>query len=192
LVYFTMISCFAEKIVVGEIEKIYLEEIDHLFTARIDTGAVTSSIHADNITRFERDGERWVRFDIEIIEKPKKKKSKKKSKDKDSEVVNKPKKIITVERPIVRKVKIVQSNDDEAEKRIVVHFRYTIGTISQTAEFSLTDRKHLEFPVLVGRNILKDFMIVDVSKKNICPPDLKKSSNKKIKVPVVRPSDKQE
>ena len=48
----------------------------------------------------------------------------------------------------------------------------TIGHISQTAEFTLSDRSHLDYQVLVGRNILQDMMVVDVSRKNIAPYQL--------------------
>ena len=31
---------------------------------RVDTGAATSSLHVDNIEEFQRNDERWIRFDI--------------------------------------------------------------------------------------------------------------------------------
>ena len=44
-----------------------------------------------------------------------------------------------------------------------------IGQNEQTAEFSLSDRSHTDYQVTLGRSILKDVMVVDVSKKNIAP-----------------------
>ena len=50
--------------VIGEVEPVYVLPIKKPFTARIDTGAETSSIDAKNISFFERDGEKWVSFDV--------------------------------------------------------------------------------------------------------------------------------
>ncbi|MCO6441558.1 MAG: ATP-dependent zinc protease [Nitrococcus mobilis] len=33
---------------------------------KFDTGALTSSMYAEDIDEFEKDGERWVRFTVEI------------------------------------------------------------------------------------------------------------------------------
>lgn len=137
-----------EKQVVGEIEQVHLSPLDLLFNARIDTGATTSSFDARNIQRFERDGSRWVRFDTAHPET---------GED------------VTFERPVVRRVRVSQAISDDFERRPVVEFRFTLGGISHTAEFTLSDRSHLEFPVLIGRNILRDQMVVDVSKQNIAP-----------------------
>jgi hypothetical protein len=40
------------------------------------------------------------------------------------------------------------------------------------AEFSLSDRSKMKFPILIGRKLLKNKFIVDVSQKNIsmAPP----------------------
>ena len=51
-----------------------------------------------------------------------------------------------------------------------------IGRSNQTAEFTLSDRSHLGYQALIGRNVLKDVMIVDVSKKNIAPYVLPKKT----------------
>ena len=47
-----------------------------------------------------------------------------------------------------------------------------IGNIRQKAEFTLSNRSHLDYQVLVGRNILSDVMLVDVSQANIAPPEV--------------------
>lgn len=137
-----------EKQVVGELEKVHLSPLDLIFNARVDTGATTSSLDARNIQRFERDGRRWVRFDTANPETGEE---------------------LTFERPIVRRVRVSQAISDDFERRPVIELHFTLGGISHTAEFTLSDRSHLDFPVLIGRNILRDQMIVDVSKQYIAP-----------------------
>jgi hypothetical protein len=52
-----------------------------------------------------------------------------------------------------------------------------IGDIDQTAEFILRDRKLKSYQALIGRSILSDVMLVDVSKKNIAPYGLPERSS---------------
>ena len=132
------------KVVVGELEKFYLAGPDLIYDARIDSGAETSSLDARNITRFERDGNNWVRFDVPVP-------------DSDD--------MVTLEREISRRVKIIQSSTDESERRVVVELQFMIGNHRQQAEFTLTNREHLSHTVLVGRNILRDVMLIDVGKE---------------------------
>ena len=120
-----------------------------MLPARIDTGAETASLDARNIKIFERDGKRWVRFEILHPES------------------GEP---IELERRLKRTVSILQASAPEPERRPVIQLDITMGEINQTAEFSLSDRSHLDYQVLVGRNILQDVMVVDVSKKNIAKP----------------------
>ncbi|MCL7944004.1 RimK/LysX family protein [Marinobacter sp. ATCH36] len=132
------------KVIVGEVEKFYLVGPGLVYDARIDSGAETSSLDARNITRFERDGSNWVRFDVPMP-------------DSDD--------LVTVEREISRRVKIIQSSADESERRVVVELQFMIGNHRQQAEFTLTNREHLSHAVLVGRNILRDVMLIDVGKE---------------------------
>jgi hypothetical protein len=134
-----------DKIVVGEMEKIKITPPGLVFVARIDSGAASSSIDARNVQTFERDKKEWVRFQIPDPN--------------DEELLH------TVERPVVRWTKITQSSTVEQERRAVVEFQFEIGPIKRVEEFNLTDRSHMSFAVLVGRNILRDLMVVDVSKK---------------------------
>ena len=50
--------------IIGEVEPIYMLPMKAPIVARIDTGATTSSIDADNITPFERDG--WNSFSVAL------------------------------------------------------------------------------------------------------------------------------
>ena len=52
------------SLIIGGVESVYIPPFEIPFQARIDTGAATSSIDAQNITPFERDGEKWISFDI--------------------------------------------------------------------------------------------------------------------------------
>jgi|TARA_B110000093_G_C12969449_1_gene411495 hypothetical protein len=45
-------------IVIGEIEQVYVMGVKYAYYAHIDTGATTSSLHAESIVPFERDGDR--------------------------------------------------------------------------------------------------------------------------------------
>lgn len=145
-----------DKQVIGGIEQVLLSPPGLLFEARVDTGAESASLDARDMQEFERDGNRWVRFSM---------------------VNRETNEIIEIERRIVRHVRILQSTADEAERRPVVEFRLTLGEFTQTAEFTLSDRSHLSFPVLIGRNVLQDVMIVDVGRAHIAPPSIPPPDN---------------
>lgn len=132
------------KTVLGEAEWVSLERQTNAFQARIDTGASTSSLNATDIVQFERDGKNWVRFNMRH-----------ETLDKD----------IVVERPVVRSAEVIQSSTNQVDKRPVVSMLVKLGPISEKTEFTLTDRQHLSYPVLLGRSFLKDISVVDVSKK---------------------------
>ena len=141
-------AALAEKLLVGRREEVWIEDLQLALPARIDTGAETASLDARNIREFERDGDDWVRFDI---------------------VHPKSGEPLTLERPVARVVRILQSTSEEAERRAVIELGIVLGDVRQMAEFTLSDRSHLDFQMLVGRNILKDLMIVDVGQTNIAP-----------------------
>ena len=132
------------KLIVGEAEPIYIADPGIVYTARIDSGAATSSLHATNIQRFERDGQPWVRFDVSVPGREE---------------------ALTLEHEISRRARIIQSNTEDPERRIVIELPFVLGSHRGTAEFTLSDRSHLTYPVLVGRNILRDVMLVDVGQE---------------------------
>lgn len=133
------------KITLGSIEKVTIDEISKTLDARVDTGARTSSINADDIEKFERDGVEWVRFHI--------------ASDKEKKQ--------WIQAPILRNVKIRQSTRDVAEKRFVIKLWVTVGNIRENTEFTLANRSQMTHPVLLGREFIKDIALVDVSKQFI-------------------------
>lgn len=138
----------AGKIIVGEEEWVHISPPKANLLARVDTGATVSSIHAVNVVEFERDGEKWVKFDIAHAE-------------------GEPD--MTVERKVIRYSNIRQSTSDDTVKRPVVKLNIRLGSIKESAEFTLADRGQMNYPVLLGREFLKDITLVDPGKQQIHP-----------------------
>lgn len=55
--------------------------------------------------------------------------------------------------------------------RPVVALTICLGRQKMRIEATLADRSYLEYPLLVGRNVLKRGFLVDVRKKRMDPPD---------------------
>jgi hypothetical protein len=63
--------------------------------------------------------------------------------------------------------KDIKNSFGEVEKRFVIFTTITIFNEEITAEFSLSNRGSLKFPILIGRKILRDRFLIDVKKKNL-------------------------
>lgn len=124
--------------IIGEVEPIYFLPMKTPFMARIDTGAENSSIDVSDMRVFEREGQKWVGFDL----------VNKKSGEKTH-----------FEKKIYRQTAIKRQGDHE--ERIVVLMTVKMGKEKIAAQFSLSDRSKFEYQVLIGRNILKGRAIVD-------------------------------
>ncbi|WP_194437163.1 RimK/LysX family protein [Vibrio fluminensis] len=133
------------KLILGEKEWVYIPGLEESFRARVDTGATTSSISAVDIKPFERDGKDWVKFKMEH-----------------DGVSSK-----EISLPVERWVKIKQSSAEGSQRRAVVHAWIQIGDLKEKTEFTLADRTHLSFPVLLGRSFFRDVAVVDVSRKYV-------------------------
>ena len=134
------------KLVVGETEQVWLDIVNDSFVARIDTGATTSSLSAQDITVFERDGKPWVSFNMAhegVDEK------------------------LQVETRLVRYVRIRQASAEDIERRPVVELTMRLGRFAQKTEFTLTDRSQMTYSVLLGREFLKDIAVVDIARQNV-------------------------
>ncbi|MGE6605353.1 ATP-dependent zinc protease [Halomonas sp. NPDC076908] len=134
------------KTLVGRSEWVGFPEVGTYLQARVDSGANTSSLSATDITRFERDGEDWVRFKLALNE---------------DDVVVESQRDEWIEAPIERRVRILQASGEES--RPVISLLMTLGPISENVEFTLNDRTHLVYPVLLGRRFLMDIALIDVA-----------------------------
>ncbi|SPT70168.1 ATP-dependent zinc protease family protein [Anaerobiospirillum thomasii] len=132
------------KMYFGEDEFIYIKEANAMFDCRIDTGAAVSSISATNITEFERKGKKWYRFTMEVNDRT-----------------------LELEAPFVRYSTIRQSSKSTSTERPVVSLNVKIGDYSNTSEFTLADRRKLNYPVLIGRTLIQDIAVVDVSRNHV-------------------------
>lgn len=130
--------------IVGAVEWATVEPANIRMEARIDTGSATSSLRAEDIQLVEKDGKRWVHFYL-----------------RDPATDDK----IAVEERLRRKL-IKKSADGERDVRYVVRLWISLGDSRILAEITLNDRD-MEFPLLLGRNVLVDTMIVDVSRQYV-------------------------
>ncbi|MGB1807869.1 MAG: ATP-dependent zinc protease [Porticoccaceae bacterium] len=128
--------------IVGAVEMVRIEPADLMLEARIDTGAETTSIHAEDIQLVENDGRRYVRF--MLID------------GANGEQVQQ-------ELRLRRRVLIKQSYGPD-ERRYVVRMWLTLGDTRSRVDVNLSDRTNFEYPLLIGRNFLTDSLIVDVSR----------------------------
>jgi hypothetical protein len=141
----------ANKIVLGRQEWVGFPDIGTYLKARVDSGANTSSLSARDITYFERDGEKWVRFKLALAE--------------DEDGVVERVRDRWIEAPLLRKVRIIQATGTDT--RPVVRLLMTLGPIRQEVEFTLNDRTDLTYPVLLGRRFMMDIADIDVSREYI-------------------------
>ena len=141
-------SPVVDKQIVGLREQVLLTGLDILMPTRINTNVANSVLDARNIQMFERNSEEWVRFTVLNPE------------------TQEPH---VLERKRLKFQNVANSVNPAGERRPVVEMRFTIGKLTQKGEFILSDRSTSEFPLLIGRNLLRDVMLVDVSGNNLAP-----------------------
>ena len=126
--------------VVGWRELVHLPELGlHGVSAKIDTGARTSSLHGTVLEEFERDGQKYVRFAV----------------DYERQHVRKVCEAVHVD------VRGITSSNGETQYRYVIKTPLKIGDVEFRAEVSLADRSDMKFPMLIGRSSLRRRFVVD-------------------------------
>ena len=136
--------------VLGWVEKAVILPGHLVMNAKMDTGALTSSLDAKGLTSFQRDGKDWVRFDVE-------------TQDDNDKVISQ-----SFEREIVREVTLrgAGGKDD----RPVVLMKICIGDQIYEEQFTLRDRGEMKYPLLIGRRTIQHLGLIDVTRQFTVEP----------------------
>jgi len=136
------------KKVIGTQDKIDLPEFDLLdLPCKIDTGAETSSIHCHRVRLLEVNGVETISFRLL---------------DPTHDAYN-DKEFRTTR----FKEKKIRSSFGQAEYRYTIRCAVILFGEKFKTDFTLADRVRMKFPVLIGKKLLKNRYLVDVSKLNL-------------------------
>lgn len=130
----------AEKKIIGWIERVSLAAEGLILEAKIDTGADFSSVHAEEIRYFTRDGRRWVEFAL-------------RDRNNASHIL---------QRRLERMARIKKKTEGFQE-RPVVTLQVCVGDTRHPAQVNLAQRGHFKYPLLLGRSFLDSHFLVDPS-----------------------------
>lgn len=133
----------------GWIEWIDLGPEQIRLKAKLDSGALTSSLDAREIEEFREDGKRHVRFELH---------------DRESGEVT------TIERRVKRFVRIVRHSGDH-QRRPVIEMDMCLGAQAHKVEFTLIDRSNFNYPVLLGRRAMDGYAVIDPRETYLIDPD---------------------
>jgi hypothetical protein len=137
LFIFLFINLYSKEII-GNIDKLDFPLLNlQNVESRIDTGATNSSIHCTNI---EKINDKFVKCNLlgkESFVKP------------------------------ISKIKEVKSSNGVSQNRYFIKTQIMILGKTYISELSLNDRSSMTYPFLLGRDILIQDFIVDVSKENL-------------------------
>ncbi|WP_404463425.1 ATP-dependent zinc protease [Vreelandella aquamarina] len=133
----------AEDKVFGWVENAYIEPWGIAVKAKLDSGALTSSLDARDIEMFEKDGEEWVRFRLKL-------------EDQESGETFSDR----IERPLYREQTVRGAGG--RDERPVVLMDVCMGDTVYEEQFSLRDREEMIYPLLLGRRTISHLGLLDV------------------------------
>ncbi|MBA2779998.1 ATP-dependent zinc protease [Billgrantia kenyensis] len=129
---------YTPKAVIGRLEMVTLPTIGMTLCAKIDTGARTSSLHAEDIEIFEEEGHLWVSFTTRNggLESPP-----------------------HVYRTHLHDRRKVMSSNGQKEWRYVIRTPMQLGQLEVMVELTLADRSDMRYPMLLGRRALSRLLV---------------------------------
>jgi hypothetical protein len=131
----------------GLVETAVLYPGGHRIRAKLDTGALTTSLGVTRQRVFERGGVAFVGFAVRLED--------------GREAM--------FERPLVRTARI-KEHEREATERPVVEMPICIGNVLRRTEVNLQDRGNFLYSLLVGRRFLAGAFAVDPAKRFLLEP----------------------
>jgi hypothetical protein len=144
----------AEKRIVGWIETVSIYPGNMKVKAKLDTGARNSSLNAQNLQQFKRDGETWIRFDLHNFNN----------------------RLEIFEAKVIRTTRIKQLGQ-KADIRPVIKLGICVGNTYKEVEVNLEDRSGFNYQMLIGRSFLKGSFIVDPGLTFSLKPDCQEVSD---------------
>jgi hypothetical protein len=144
---FIALCCLARPVisepeVLGWLEGAYLQPWGVRVRARLDSGALTSAIHAENITVFKKNGTEWVRFHFPF--------GKREGYERGFDI----------ERPLERQSR-VKERSGGLQKRYVIKLDVCVSGKTNNIELSLVNRSNFNYPMILGRNALAGHYLID-------------------------------
>jgi hypothetical protein len=135
------------KLTIGRVDKADFPELHLLdIDIKIDSGAYTSSIHCSDIEEIVINGENLIKFILLDPEHPF-------YNNKEFTFKN-------------YATKIVKSSNGISEKRYLIRTEIVIFFTVYVIDLTLSERKDMKYPVLLGRKFLNKKFIIDTAKKN--------------------------
>lgn len=108
--------------------------------AKLDTGARSSSLHVDTLESFERDGAIWLRFTVSTGRKHRLS--------------------VQCEAPALDR-RVVTDTSGRRTERWFIRSEVSLAGQCFSVDINLTDRRHMLFPMLLGRTALLGRFAVD-------------------------------
>lgn len=136
------------KITIGRFDKADFKEFS-LFEidVKIDSGAYTSSIHCSNIEEISINNENYIKFTLLDPKHPFYNNKQYSTKN--------------------YAMKLVKSSNGIVQKRYLIQTEIFIFNTSYPIHLTLSERKDMKFPVLLGRKFLNKRFVIDTSRTNI-------------------------
>lgn len=137
------------KMIVGLHEKVHIQELGLSLPAKLDTGAESASLSADNIRIVSRQGGEVVTFDLALNEQTRK------------ELAIDNEQLRHLELPLVDHVRIKRRAENLLDdgksytRRPRVMLTLCVGNRPANVEVNLTDRRDFSYPLLVGSEALR-------------------------------------
>lgn len=115
--------------------------------AKIDTGARSSTLHAFDVTEFERDGRRWVRFKVHPVQR-----SARRTVETEAELHDE---------------RLIRDSGGKEQLRPVILTTVEVDGERWPIELTLTNRDAMGFRMLLGRQAIRGRFVVDAGRSYV-------------------------
>jgi hypothetical protein len=146
----------ADLMMLGWRERVELPQLGiAMLKAKLDTGARTSSLHVDSLESFQRDAATWLRFTLHARRRQ-------------------PTPLCC--EALARDRRVVIDTGGRRTERWFIRTEVQLAGQRFDIDINLTDRRHMLFPLLLGRSALVGRFAIDPATSYTRPPSSKTAS----------------